>query len=202
MTDRASTPVFDIGGVLLDWDPRHLYRKIFSDVDEMEWFLSNVCDPAWNLSIDAGRTFDEAVAERTAAFPEWAKEIAAFRDRWLEMVASPIHGTVDLLQRLKMAGPVYAITNFGAESFEWSIRDYPFLNTFDGLVVSGQVRLIKPDPAIYHRLLSDCDLRAGDCLFIDDRPENVDAARQIGMHAVQFESPEQLEAVLVGHRLL
>ena len=202
MSAQPHVPVFDIGGVLIDWDPRHLYRKIFTDTDRMEWFLSEICTPDWNESIDAGRTFDDAISDRIAAWPDWATEIVAWRDRWPEMVAGPIHGTVDLLERLQSRGPVFAITNFGAESIDWAIRDYPFLSRFDGMIVSGRVGMIKPDPAIYQALLDTHGLDPASCFFIDDRADNVEAARDVGFHAVRFQDPETLETDLASHGLL
>jgi 2-haloacid dehalogenase len=192
--------VFDVGNVLLDWDMRHLYRKLFADEARMEWFLAEVCTPAWNLGFDGGRLFADGVAELTAKHPDLAAEIRAFDARWLETVRAPIEGSVALLQRLRAAGqPTYAITNFSAEKFEDACRTWPFLTGFDGVVVSGRERLLKPDPAIFHLLLDRYGLAAEDCLFIDDVPANVAAAEGVGMHGHRFESPEGLAKVLAGH---
>lgn len=190
---NPSILVFDIGGVLLDWDPRYLYRKIFDDPERMEWFLREVCTPAWNLEQDRGRPFADAIAERIALYPDHADAIRAFDERWAETVSEAIQGTVDILAALRLAKiPNYAITNFSAEKFEIACEVFPFLAKFDGIVVSGAERLIKPDPKIYRLLLERYGLKAGDCLFIDDVPKNVEGARAVGMHAVQFTSPAQL----------
>jgi 2-haloacid dehalogenase len=188
-----SITVFDIGGVLIDWDPRYLYRKIFDDPERMEWFLREVCTPAWNLEQDRGRPFADAIAERIALYPDHADAIRAFDERWAETVSEAIQGTVEILEALRRAKiPNYAITNFSAEKFEVACEAFPFLGKFDGIVVSGAEKLIKPDPKIYRLLLERYGLKAGDCLFIDDVPKNVEGARAVGMQAVQFTSPAQL----------
>lgn len=188
-----SITVFDIGGVLIDWDPRYLYRKIFDDPERMEWFLREVCTPAWNLEQDRGRPFADAIAERIALYPDHADAIRAFDERWAETVSEAIHGTVEILEALRRAKiPNYAITNFSAEKFEVACEAFPFLGKFDGIVVSGAEKLIKPDPKIYRLLLERYGLKAASCLFIDDVPKNVEGARAVGMQAVQFTSPAQL----------
>lgn len=188
-----SITVFDIGGVLIDWDPRYLYRKIFDDPERMEWFLREVCTPAWNLEQDRGRPFADAIAERIALYPDHADAIRVFDERWAETVSEAIQGTVEILEALRRAKiPNYAITNFSAEKFEVACEAFPFLGKFDGIVVSGAEKLIKPDPKIYRLLLERYGLKAGDCLFIDDVPKNVEGARAVGMQAVQFTSPAQL----------
>lgn len=193
MAQRPSIVVFDIGNVLLDWDPRHLYRRVFDDHARMEWFLSEVCTPAWNVEQDRGRSFAEAVAERIALFPDMAAEIRAYDERWLETLAGAIQGSVDILQRLRAAGvPNYAITNFSAEKFVDACLHYPFLTGFDGVIVSGQEKLLKPAHAIYHLLFDRYGLQAGDCVFIDDSEKNVVAAREVGMHAIHFTAPGPL----------
>jgi 2-haloacid dehalogenase len=195
--------VFDIGGVLIEWDPRHLYRTLIADEAAMEDFLATVCTPAWNQEQDAGRPWEEAVAELTRQFPDKAELIAAYHLRWNDMVPGPVPGTADLLRRLKAHGvPVYAITNFSTEKFVLARQRFDFLNLFDGVVVSGEVRLIKPDPAIYRRLFSDFGLDPADTLFIDDVEKNVAAARAVGMHAVRFTDAATLEKELAAHGLL
>ncbi|CAH1652690.1 2-haloacid dehalogenase [Hyphomicrobiales bacterium] len=191
----ASSPrvvVFDVGAVLLEWDPRHLYRKIFAGDDpRMERFLAEVCTPAWNLEQDRGRSWVEAVAERTALYPDWEAEIAAFDSRWDEMVPYAIEGTVALLAALRNAGvPTYAITNFSAEKFVLARERFPFLGGFDGIVVSGEVRLVKPDPAIFALFLEQNGLTAAECLFVDDNEANIATARELGFTAHQFSAPE------------
>ncbi len=198
LTPRLTTVVFDIGMVLLDWDPRHLYRKIFTDHGEMEWFLANVCTFEWNVAQDQGRPWPEAEAEAIARFPKYAVEIRAFRARWHEMVPGPIAGTVEILDRLAASSiPLYAITNFASDTLRESRARHPFFEHFHGIVVSGDLGLLKPDPAIYHRLAADYGLDLAHCVFIDDTDRNVAAARAVGMTALHFTTPRQLAKDLV-----
>jgi 2-haloacid dehalogenase len=195
--------VFDIGNVLLHWDPKVLYRKIFATEDEVEWFLTHVCNSAWNLEQDRGRSFDDAVAEATARFPDHAEAIAAYHHRWHETLTHVIEGTVDILRELNGQGtPLYAITNWNHDKFRETRARYDFLGHFRDIVVSGDERLIKPDPAIYRLLLDRNGLEASDCLFIDDSLKNVAGAEAVGMKAHHFTSPEALRAHLVATGLL
>jgi len=203
MTKTATVPVFDIGGVLLDWNPRYLYRKLFDDEAAMEHFLATVCTPEWNRRMDGGMTFDEGVAELVARFPDQAALIEAYRDRWAEMIPYAHDDTVAIFETLKAAGrPLYAITNFAAETFVQARALFPFLNEFDGIVVSGEIKALKPGSEIYQTLLDRYGLTACACLFIDDVQENVDGARAVGMHAVRFTDAETLRADLHDHGLL
>lgn len=188
------TIVFDIGGVLLDWDPRHLYRQIFgADEATMEWFLAHVCAPEWNREQDRGRPWREGADLLVRRFPEWRAEIEAFRAQWPEMVAGAIEGTVEILRTLHARGaPLYAITNFAADTFALSRERFDFLNLFRGVIVSGEERLLKPDRAIYEALFARYDLTPAQCLFIDDVQHNVDGARAAGMSAVRFIDPPTL----------
>ena len=189
--------VFDIGNVLLRWDPRNLYRKIFSDETQMEWFLSTVCTPHWNIEQDRGRDWDEAVALLVKDYPDHETPIRAFHERWDETVSGVIEENVALLERLRKAGvPNYAITNFSGPKFVLAQKLYPFLAGFDGAIVSGDERLLKPQPEIYNLLLSRYGLTAGDCIFIDDSRDNVEGARAVGMHAIHFAEPMDLAAEL------
>lgn len=204
---RSANPsivVFDIGGVLIDWNPRYLYRKLFSeDTTAMEHFLETVCTMDWNLQQDAGRPWKEAVEDLTAQYPEMAELIAAYDLNWDEMVAGSIPGTADILWELKHAGtPVYCITNFSVDKLARARGRFEELNAFDGIVVSGEVGLLKPDAAIYRRLLDQHDLRAEDTLFIDDVERNVESARAVGMHAVRFLDADTLRSDLSGYGLL
>jgi 2-haloacid dehalogenase len=189
--------VFDIGMVLIAWDPRHLYRKIFDDEAKMEWFLANICTNLWNVEQDRGRSFSEAVKLATAAHPEHADEIAAYDERWAEMIPGVISGTVDILETLHQRDvPLYAITNWNQDKFRETKLRFPFLNLFRDIVVSGDEKLIKPDPAIYQLCLKRNALTAGDCLFIDDSEKNVHGAEAVGMKAHHFTSPEGLKLEL------
>jgi 2-haloacid dehalogenase len=189
--------VFDIGNVLIHWDPRALYRKIFTSEEEVEWFLTHVCPPSWNLEQDRGRTFAEAVVEATSRHPDHAEAIAAYHHRWHETITHVIDGTVDILDELHASGaPLYAITNWNQDKFRETRSRFSFLDRFRDIVVSGDERLIKPDLAIYRLLLDRNGLAASDCLFIDDSAKNVAGAEAVGMKAHHFTTPESLRSAL------
>jgi 2-haloacid dehalogenase len=189
--------IFDLGMVLIAWDPRHVYRSVFKDEAKMEWFLSNICTNAWNLEQDRGRKFSEAVATLAQQHPEYAAEIAAYDVRWAEMVPGAISGSVDILETLHSKGvPLYAITNWNQDKFRETKLRFPFLNLFRDIVVSGDEKLIKPDLTIYELCLKRNKLVAADCLFIDDSEKNVRGAEAVGMKAHHFTSPEKLKAEL------
>ena len=195
--------IFDIGMVLLEWDPRNLYRKIFDDEPKMEWFLANVCNSAWNLEQDRGRSFGDAVKLIAPRHPEYAVEIEAYDKRWAEMIPGVIEGSVDILETLhKNGAPLYAITNWNQDKFNDTKLNYPFLNLFRDIVVSGDEKLIKPDPKIFEVCLTRNKLKAGDCLFIDDSEKNVRGAESIGMQAHHFTTPEKLRADLKSKGIL
>jgi 2-haloacid dehalogenase len=195
--------VFDIGGVLLDWDPRYLYRKLFDDEAAMEAFLAEICTPEWNERMDAGMSFDDGVAELTNRHPHHAEMISAYHYRWIEMIPSAIEGTVDILKEARDRDhPVYAITNFNAEKLAIASELYPFLKDFDGVIVSSEVRLIKPDPAIFQAFFQTYDKQPSDCVFIDDREANVEAANTIGMRGIHFSGPSQLRSDLTALNFL
>ncbi|MGX5728923.1 HAD family hydrolase [Pseudoxanthomonas beigongshangi] len=190
--------VFDLGGVLIDWNPRYLYRQLFGDdVAGMEWFLAEVCSPAWNAAQDAGRSWDEAVEEAIARHPDQAERIRAYRDRWIETLGEALAPTVQLLDELRDGGcRLYALTNWSGETFPHALERYPFLAWFDGIVVSGQERLAKPDPAIFHLLMERHGLHAARTVFIDDTVHNVEAAARLGMRAIHFRDAAQLRGEL------
>jgi 2-haloacid dehalogenase len=195
--------VFDIGNVLIHWDPRALYRKIFTSEDEVEWFLGHVCTQEWNLEQDRGRSFADAIAAATARHPAHADAIAAYHHRWHETIIGPITGTVAILEELRATGtPLYAITNWHQDKFRETRTRFPFLGHFRDIVVSGDERLIKPDPAIYRRLMDRNGLKASACLFIDDSPKNVAGAEAVGMKAHHFTSPEALRVHLAAEGIL
>ena len=189
--------VFDVGNVLLRWDPRNLYRKIFTRVEQMEWFLSHVCDGPWNEAQDLGRAWADAVLERTQLFPQWAVEIRAYDERWIETLDGAIEENVAILKTLKQARmPVYAITNFSKDKFRAARAQFGFFDWFDGIVVSGEERLIKPDPRIFRLFLDRYRLAAGECLFIDDSRANVTAAKEIGMRTIHYAEGMDLAAAM------
>lgn len=195
--------VFDLGGVLIDWNPRYLYKKIFASEEEMEWFLSNVCTPAWNARQDAGRPFAEGIAEAKAKYPKYAPQIEAYFLRWDEMLGGAVKGSAEILRDVKARGyATYALTNWSEETFPLARAKFSFLDEFDGIVMSGAEKLAKPDPAIYGRLLSKFGLSAPDCVFINDNLENVAAAAQLGFETVLFKNAPSLRRDLVERAVL
>ena len=203
MARAIDTVVFDIGNVLLEWDPRHLYRKVFADAGDMERFLGSVCTSDWNRQQDAGRSWREAESELIARFPDQEPHIRAFRARWREMVPGAIDGTVRLKDELKAAGvPLYAITNFAADTFAEARARFAFLNDFRGIIVSGSERILKPDLAIYRLLASRYDLDLTRAVFIDDSAANCEGARKAGMAAIHFTAPGALHQELAALGLI
>lgn len=204
--DGPREVIFDLGGVLIDWDPRYLYRSLFpGDEAAMERFLAEICTPAWNLELDRGRAFAEAVAELATRHPDHRPAIEAYHTRWLEMVAGPIPGTVAILEELHARGTsLWALTNWSAETFALVRSDpaYAFLDHFQRIFVSGELRLVKPDPAIFAHVLDAIGAEPGSCLFIDDSPHNVAAARKLGIRVHHFVGPEPLRQDLARQGLL
>lgn len=198
------TVVFDLGGVLIDWNPRYLYRKLFNgDTGAMEDFLATVCTQEWNERQDAGRAVAEAEAELIARFPALSELIRAFYGRFDEMLGGTIDGTVEILEALHARDvPLYALTNWSAETFPRALGMFDFFQRFRGIVVSGRLKMKKPDPRIFAHLLTTHGLAPAETLFIDDVPKNVEGARAAGLQALQFHSPERLRADLRGLGLL
>ncbi|MCC6198108.1 MAG: HAD family phosphatase [Burkholderiales bacterium] len=195
--------VFDLGGVLLDWNPRHLYRKLFADEQAMEQFLARVCTPEWNERQDAGRSFDDAIAALMPQHRDKLHLISAWRDRYPEMIPGALDGTVAIAGELRARGvPLYALTNWSAETFPSQRRRFAFFDWFEGIVVSGEEGTIKPDPRIFHILLDRYGLAANEAVFIDDNPKNAQAASALGIHGIHFQSPAQLRRELVALSLL
>jgi 2-haloacid dehalogenase len=202
--DRRDVVIFDLGGVLIDWNPRHLYRKLF-DGDEvaMEHFLATVCTQEWNRGQDAGRLVADAARLLKQQHAEKAELIDAFYGRFDEMMAGPIGGTVDILAELHARGtPLYLLSNFSAETYPLACRRFDFLPLFHGIIVSGEVNAIKPDPRIYEILIDRYRIDPRRAVFIDDVAENVDAARRLGVYGIQFIDPEALRAELAMLKLL
>jgi 2-haloacid dehalogenase len=189
--------VFDLGGVLLDWNPRHLYRKLIADEVEMERFLAEVCSPAWHAPHDRGVSTDSSCAELADRHPELSELIWSWSKRSEEMIAGVDAGSVEVLQAVRETGlPCYALTNMEEETYPLRLERFPFLGWFDGTVVSGLEGVAKPEPAIFRRLLDRFALTPNTTLMIDDREENLDAARRLGIQTVQFHSSRQLRVEL------
>jgi 2-haloacid dehalogenase len=190
---KITSVVFDIGGVLIAWNPRHLYRKVFEREEEMEWFLANICTYEWNVQQDGGKLFSVATAELSAKYPEYSDKIAMYYGRWTEMLDGEIEGTVKIFRELKSAGmPLYALSNWSHEAFPIAYQRYDFMKEFDGLVVSGYEKLLKPDHAIYRVLMERYKINPAESVYIDDNKPNADAAGELGFHSIHFQSPVQL----------
>ena len=193
--------IFDFGGVLLDWNPRYLYKSYFNNDEEMEHFLADICNGEWNIRQDAGRPFAEAVKELQAKFPEYAEAIQMYDDDWEKMLKSELPESIDLLKELKFMGyGIYGLTNWSAEKIGYAFANYSFFSLFDGIVVSGVEKVVKPDRKIYEILLERYSLKPGECVFIDDNQDNVDMAKVLGINAIRFDNignvKEHLETLL------
>ena len=195
-----NTIIFDLGAVLIDWNPHYMYRTLFTDEQEMKNFLADVCTSDWNEEQDAGRPLQEGTELLVAQFPQHEANIRAFYGRWSEMLGEPFHGTVDIFKQLKASGryKIYALTNWSAETFPVALERYDFLSWFDGIVVSGTEKMRKPTPEFYQILLDRYTVNASEALFIDDNYRNILAAEKMGIKSIHFTSSEQLEAELKG----
>ena len=195
-----TTIIFDLGGVLIDWNPEYLYRKVFKDESEMKHFLEKVCTPEWNEEQDAGRTLAEATDFLLKEYPEHEENIRLYYNRWQEMLAGAIEGTVKIFEKLKETKrfKIYALTNWSAETFPIALEKFEFLGWFDGVVVSGTEKKRKPFPEFYQILLDRYQVKAEETIFIDDNLRNVDAAKQVGLDAIHFRTPEQLNEELLN----
>jgi 2-haloacid dehalogenase len=195
MTSSIDTIIFDLGGVLIDWNPRYVYRKIFKTEEEIDWFLQNVTTPEWNENQDAGYPLHKATEELIAKHPEWEPEIKAYYGRWLEMLGQDIHETVEILQQLKGTGKykLYALTNWSAETFPHALERFEFFKAFDGVVVSGQEKMRKPSAEFYKILIDRYHLDPARTIFIDDVLRNVKGAESVGIMGIHFHNPSQLK---------
>lgn len=199
-----SVVIFDLGGVLIDWNPRYLYRKLFDGDDAaMERFLSTVCTMDWHLRHDAGERFADTRDELKSRHPQFAGMIDAFGERHMEMFAGAIEGSVRILDRLAARQvPLYALTNFPAETFPHARERFGFLAHFRDVAVSGVERVTKPDPRIFEILLARNRIDPQAAVFIDDNARNVAVSRTLGLHGIHFSTPEKLEDELVALQLL
>ena len=185
--------VFDLGNVLIDWDPRHLYRKLLGNETEVEWFLENVCNDEWNIKHDKGQSFDKGISELSKLYPQYTDLIKNWFDRWEEMLGGPMEDSVELLAELKKLGfPLYILSNWSAETYPKAEARYEFLKWFDGKIISGEVGKIKPDPEIFHILTNTYNLNPENSVFIDDKLINIEAANLIGFQGIHFKNAESL----------
>ena len=196
--------IFDLGGVLIDWNPEYMFNKIFDDEEKKRYFLENICTSDWNEEQDAGRPIKQATEELVAQHPEWKEYIEAYYGRWEEMLGGPIHGTVEIFRELKEkdAYKTYALTNWSGELFPIALQKYDFLHWFDGRVVSGDEKMRKPFPEFYELILQRYSLAPEKTLFIDDNLRNIRAAEDMGIVSVHFQSPEQLRDELISRKVL
>jgi 2-haloacid dehalogenase len=196
--------IFDLGGVLIDWNPAYLFDKLLPDEAKRKQFFEEICTTAWNEEQDAGRSLQEATQMLVDQHPEWQEYIEAYYGRWEEMLAGPIQGTVVIFRELKERNqyPIYALTNWSAELFPVALRKFDFLHWFDGRVVSGEEKSRKPYPEFYKLTLNRFNLKAQETLFIDDNLRNVEAAEALGIQCIRFENPGQLRAELEQRNVL
>ena len=203
MTKRT-TVIFDLGGVLIDWNPDYVYKAIFENPEELKWFYDNICTPDWNEEQDAGRSLQAATEELITKFPDHEENIRVYYDRWEDMLGGPITGTVDVLKDLKNSPMIrlYALTNWSAETFPIALKRYEFLHWFDGRLVSGEEKTRKPFVDIYEKLIARFDINPLDSIYIDDNLRNLQPAKSLGMHTIHFTSPEDLRKELINLAIL
>ena len=202
-----NTVIFDLGGVLIDWNPRYVYRTIFKTEEEIDWFFENIATHDWNENQDAGYPLDAATEDLIKKHPDWENEIRAYYGRWTEMLGGPIQETVEILKELKqMPGlKTYALTNWSAETFPIALERYEFLHWFDGRLVSGEEKTRKPFADIYQKILDKFFIDPAKAVFIDDSLRNIKGAEALGIKGIHFHDPKQLKneltnlGVLIGN---
>ena len=196
--NKADVVIFDFGGVLVDWNPHYLYDPYFGSREKADWFLANICNSAWNVQMDGGKPFEEGIAERVGEYPEWEKEIRMYRSEWLKMMGGQIPGMQEVVEDLKAQGyRLYGLTNWAADTFALVRHTYPVFDLLDGIVVSGEEKVAKPDPRIFRILFERYRVNPSEAVFIDDNKPNIDAARALGLQTILFQSAEQLRESLV-----
>ncbi|OYW19832.1 MAG: HAD family hydrolase [Sphingobacteriales bacterium 12-47-4] len=205
MNHSIDTIIFDLGGVLIDWNPRYVFHdQYFDSPEKRDYFFNHICTSDWNEEQDAGRSIVEATQMLVEQFPDWETSIRDYYGKWTDMLGGPITGTVELFRQLKQQGKhrTYALTNWQANLFDIALVRYDFLHWFDGRVVSGEEKTRKPFPEFYHRLLDRYSVQAQQALFIDDNLRNVKAAEDLGITSIHFQNPEQLKEQLRYHQIL
>ena len=181
--------VFDLGNVLIDWNPRYLYRKLIPTKTELEWFLENICDEKWNAKHDAGHSFSDGIAEYSKKFPQYSELIEAWFGRWEEMLGDSLEEVVDILSALKLSRmSLYILSNWSAETYPIAEKRFDFLHWFDGKVISGEIGILKPDLEIFKFLMTSYNLTPQETVFIDDKLVNVEAAKELGIHGIHFKN--------------
>ena len=201
---QIKTIIFDLGGVLIDWNPEYVYLDVYDgDREKMQYFFDHICTSDWNENQDAGYSLEQATKDRIALFPDHEEHIKMFYGRWEEMLGDAIEGTVDILKKLvdSKKYQVVALTNWSHETFPVAREKFEFLNWFEGILVSGEEKTRKPFPDIYEMTLSRFKADAEHSLFIDDNLRNSNAAKELGINAIRFESPEQLTQELKRYNI-
>ena len=200
MSQKIKAVIFDFGNVLLEWNPRLVYRRFFQEEEAMEQFLHEVNFMDWNLQQDKGRSFADGVTELSRQFPHYADLIRAYHDNWEHSISNSLFGTVEIMKQLKKAGyALYGLSNWSAETFPVAREKYDFFNLLDDIVISGEVGAVKPDPEIFEIMLKRIGRPASECLFIDDAHPNIEEAERMGFVTILFKSPEELDQEL--HKL-
>ena len=199
-----NTVIFDLGNVLIDWNPRHVFNDTYFDsIEKRDYFLNHICTMDWNEEQDEGRSIVEATQKLIGQFPDWEQPIRDYYGRWTEMLNGPIPETVEIFRQLKESGKykLYALTNWQAGLFDIALVRYNFLHWFDGRVVSGEEKMKKPAPEFYQLLLNRYNVKAEEALFIDDNLRNVKAATLLGIESIHFQSPQQLAGKLIAYNI-
>lgn len=200
-----NTIIFDLGNVLIDWNPQHVFNETYFDsVEKRDYFLSHICTMDWNEQQDAGRSIVEATQELIEKFPDWEKPIRDYYGRWTEMLGGPIPRSIEIFRLLKESGnyKLYALTNWQAGLFDIALVRYDFLHWFDGRVVSGEEKMRKPAPEFYTLLLNRYSVNAAEALFIDDNVRNIKAAEALGINSIHFKNAEELYQQLTALAIL
>lgn len=195
---NITTIIFDLGGVLIDWNPEYVFKKLIPDDEQRQFFFDKVCTHDWNIEQDAGRRLQEATDTKIAEFPDWENEIRAYYGRWVEMIGGQIDGTVEILKELinHTDYRILALTNWSNETFPTALKMFDFLHWFEGIVVSGDEMTRKPFAIIYETLLTRYDVVPHEAVFIDDALHNVHGAEAVGIKGIHFKSPKQLREAL------
>ncbi|MFM1793839.1 MAG: hypothetical protein RL642_224 [Bacteroidota bacterium] len=201
---NIQTIIFDLGGVLIDWNPVYMYKHLIPDEEKRNWFLNTICTSDWNEQQDGGRLIEAANQELISQYPDYKEWILAYYDRWVEMLNGPITGTVEIFKELKVNKKhnIFALTNWSAETFPKALELFEFLHWFDGRVVSGEEMTRKPFKEIYEIILTRFNLQPENTLFIDDNFKNIQAAKELGIHCIHFQSPEKLREELMIYQVI
>ena len=186
--------LFDLGGIFFDWDPHHFFKDIFDTIDERKYFLTEVCSDEWNIKQDAGRTIEEAESELIPIFPHYEKEIKMYYKYHRNMIRGTFDLSIKVLEKLKKQNyKCYVLSNWSAETFVGMTDDYPFLKLFNGMLISGEDKLMKPDPAIYKLAINRFNLNPNETIFIDDKLENIQAAQNLNLLTIHLTDPNKIE---------